>query len=294
VTWTGTARQFFPAPDSGVLYFDRSPGGGQLSNYRYKVTVFWTDTVTKIVQNNIFYQPTLDNPLPRRSIAFRPDDQQDMGPGVYYAVIGFPRGDTLVSNQFPLLIENPSGVEVIGPVGEISALTPTFSWKSNAGVPYYHIILSDDEIKVDKAADGSIDLAGVSIVWQAITSNNQIVYGAPDPSRTITADPPPLSPGQKYTCVVLNNYGNRMAYSSTKFDIPGNFTVTGLPLKKPVCVYPKNVSLNSTNNKVVTFKLANLDAKANTYKIYAYSLQSYEGISAQVIVWQTQPGFPGR
>jgi hypothetical protein len=288
VTWSGTARPSFTQPDSGVLYFDRSPGGGQLSNYRYKVTAFWTDSATKIVQNNIYDPPTLAKPLPRRSIAFRPDDQQNMGPGVYYAIIALPRGDTLVSNEFPLLIENPSGVEVIGPVGQISALTPTFSWKSNAGVPYYHIILSDDEISLKKDASGSIDLSGVSIVWQAITPNSQIVYGAPDPSGTITADPPPLSPGQKYTWVVLNNYGNHMAYSSTKFDIPGNFTVTGLPLKKPVCVYPKNITLNSTNNKVVTFKLANLDSKANTYKIYAYTLQKYEGISAQVIVWQTE------
>ena len=29
----------------------------------------------------------------------------------------------------------------------ILELTPTFKWKANAGVPYYHVILSDEAIK---------------------------------------------------------------------------------------------------------------------------------------------------
>ena len=88
--------------------------------------------------------------------------------------------------------------------------------------------------------------------------------------------------------MVLNNYGNHPAFSSQRFDIPGNFKVEGLPLKKPVPVSPKNVKLNYEQNKTVKFKWTNLDPLANTYKIYVYVGQEYEGIKAQLIVWQTE------
>ncbi|MCX7726032.1 MAG: hypothetical protein N2053_04200, partial [Chitinispirillaceae bacterium] len=39
VKWTGISRNItIPAPDSGIIFFDKSPGGGELKNYRYKVT----------------------------------------------------------------------------------------------------------------------------------------------------------------------------------------------------------------------------------------------------------------
>jgi len=289
VKWVGSARPLsMYTPDSGTIYFDKSPGGRVVKNYRYKVTKPWRDSTSNTVINNIWHAPTAENPLPNREIAFRAADQLNMGSGVYYAIIAFVGvKDTFVSNEFQIIIESPKSVKITGPVGSVASLTPTFSWQANTGVPYYHVILSDDVIKVN-TDNGTIDLSGVSIVWQAITPSTQIIYGAPDPSGTITADPPPLSPGKEYTWVVLNNYGNHPAFSSQRFDIPGNFKVEGLPLKKPVPVSPKNVKLNYEQNKTVKFKWTNLDPLANTYKIYVYVGQEYEGIKAQLIVWQTE------
>ncbi len=282
IKWTGTSRPGHISPDSGLIYFSRSPGGNNIGNYKDSVIVLEADN------NNKFF-PSSGSSVPMRGIAFRAAGQPKMGTGVFYAVVAYKtRAKTFISNEFQIIIENPNAVKVISPTGLTNSLTPTFQWHANSGVPYYHVILSDDLIKVNSEEGGKIDLKGLSIVWQAITPNTQIVYGAPDPSGTITAEPPPLSPGKQYSWVVLNNYGNHLAFSSTRYDIPGNFKVEGTSLKKPVCIYPKGGVFNSAADSVIKFKWSNLDEKANTYKLYAYTTQEYEGIKAQIIVWQTE------
>lgn len=284
VKWTGTSRSGKLAPDSGVIYFSKSPGGADIANYRDSVTVFEADSL-----NNKYFPPSGSSKVPMRGIAFRADKQTKMGTGVFYSVVAFKGMEkTFVSNEFMIIVESPSSVKIIGPTGTTNSLTPTFRWNANSGVPYYHVILSDDIIKFESEKEGKIDLQGLSIVWQAITPNTQILYGAPDPSGTITAEPPPLSPGKQYSWFVLNNYGNHLAFTSTRFDIPGIFKVDGVALKKPVCLYPNGGILNSETDSVIKFKWSNLDAKANTYRLYAYSDQEFEKIKAQVIVWQTE------
>jgi hypothetical protein len=289
VKWVGDWRKsLLPPvlpPDSGRIYFSRNPGGSKISNYTDSVKVAYYDTVSKRLMDNIYYG---GNP-PKRGISFRAKDQKNMGIGVYYCIVAWKSViDTFVSNEFQVIIESPDPVNWIGPSGTIQELTPTFSWNANPGVPYYHIILSDDVIKIDSSDGGNVDLKGLSIIWQAITSNTRMVYGAPDPSGTITADPPPLSPGQRYTWIVLNNYGNHAAYSSARIGSPGEFAMAGLPLKKPLGVYPKNVKLNSVSSKKVKFKWTNLDPKANTYQLYLYIGSTYEGLNAQLVVYQTE------
>lgn len=297
IKWAGASRGLeYTAPDSGTIYYDRKPGGGYLPNYRYTIKNAWVDTLTKKKQDNIL---GTSGTVKCRSTAFVAADQPDMGFGVFYCVVALPfknvlgKSDTLISNEFLLMIETPKAVDWIGPRDTIPDLTPTFKWNANAGVPYYHIILSDDVIKVDTNNGGNVDLKGLSVIWQAITPNTQMVYGAPDPSKTITADPPPLSPGKRYTWIVLNNYGNHPAFSSSKVKLPqGEFVIRGKALAKPVAVFPKDTILNSDINKKITFKWTNLDKDANTYKIYAYVGTDfsgvYDGISAQLIVWQTE------
>jgi hypothetical protein len=288
VKWVGVARQMLPPvlpPDSGKIYFSRYPGGTKISNYSDSVKFPYYDTTSKTFQDNIYYG---GNP-PKRGISFRAMDQKNMGIGVYYCIVGWKCAiDTFVSNEFQVIIESPDAVNWISPSGKIQELTPTFSWNANPGVPYYHIILSDDVINIDSSDGGKVDLQGLSIIWQAITPNTRMVYGAPDPSGTITADPPPLSPGQRYTWIVLNNYGNHAAYSSARIGSPGEFEMTGLSLNKPLGVYPKNVKLNSTSSKKINFKWTNLDSKANTYQLYLYIGSTYEGINAQLVVYQTE------
>ena len=259
------------------------------------VTDTVTDTATDSLMDNIYYPVSGGNSVAKRGTAFKPVEQDGMGFGVFYCVVAWPmENDTFVSNEFQLMVESPDPVDWIGPSGEVSSVTPTFQWETNTGVPYYHIILSDDIIKIDSSS-GEVSLEGLSIIWQAITPETQMIYGAPDPSNTITADPPPLSPGQNYTWVVLNNYGNHPAFSSMKVKLPpGEFTIEGESLEKPVCTYPENVTLNSIDNKKVVFKWKNLDADANTYKLYIYVGSDFEGIEAQLVVYQTEVVADGR
>ena len=287
VKWAGVSRPGFSAPDSGHIYFNRSPGGGKLSNYRYKVVNPYVDSLTNEVIDNKLYNAESPN---TRAIAFRPVDQPEMGTGVFYCVVALPVPgfDTLCSNEFQILVESPDAVTMKTPSGEITSLTPTFVWDVNPGVPYYHLILSDQSIKVDTTDSGKIDLQGLSIIWQAITPNTQMLYGAPDPSNTITADPPPLSTGQNYTWIVLNNYGNHPAFTSTRYGSINTFKIKGIPLKKPRSIYPVNVQLNSSDNKDIQFKWTDLDTNANTYKVYVYVGQELDGMKAQMIVWQTE------
>jgi hypothetical protein len=302
VKWAGLSRLGYPAPDSGTIFYDRTPGGGDLKHYRYTIKKVAVDSVSKKSLNNILDS---SGTVRKRGTAFKAEEQPEMGSGVFYCVVALPcttttfvsptnptlvkKADTLISNEFVLMIESPNAVDWINPKDSINELTPTFKWNANAGVPYYHVVLSDDAISIDSSEDGKVNLSGLSIIWQAITPNTQIVYGAPDPSRTITADPPPLSPGKKYTWFVLNNYGNHAAFSSTRVKLPpGNFVIKGKAMKKPVPVYPVNVQLTSIENKKFSFKWTNLDSSANTYKVYAYVGSNFEGINAQLVVWQTE------
>jgi hypothetical protein len=297
VKWTGISRPSVPvtgptynAPDSGILYFDRSPGGSIIANYHYKVTKFCIDTQsngTIQVQDNVY----LGGMPPIRGIEFRPKDQVGMDAGVFYYMIGFKTSimghdTTFYSNELQMIVESPNATTPIGPTGNITQLTPTFSWQTNPGVPYYHVILSDEPIKIDTT--GGLNIQGLSIIWQAITPNTQIVYGAPDPSGTITASPPPLSPTQTYSWVVLNNYGNQPAYTSTKVGLPQTFTILGTPLAKPVLISPRQDTLNYQNDSTITFKWTDLDAKANTYQVYIYMSYSSGGTQAKLVVWQNE------
>jgi hypothetical protein len=301
VQWIGSSRNplmpTYLAPDTGYIYYSRSPGGGNLANYRNRVTTPLIDSVggRLVIHDNEYTHPTVSEPIAKRATAFRCRQQTDMGAGVFYCVVALPlSNDTLVSNEFQIFVESPDVVERVGPIGTITALTPTFEWKSNPGVPYYHVILSDEAIQFDTSS-GQINLEGLSIIWQAITPDNQIVYGAPDPSKTITASPPPLSPGARYTWIVLNNYGNHMAFSSYRSAQlpPGEFTMAGTPLKRPVNVSPAGgMKLDNIRNPTFSFKWTNLDSKANTYKMYVYVASDFsgvlEGVNVQMAVWQNE------
>jgi hypothetical protein len=301
IQWAGASRDplnpLYPPPDSGRIYYSRSPGGGVLSNYRNHVTRPWVDSSggAPVVCDNVYLLPDLQSPVTRRYTGFIPSQQIDMGAGVFYCVVALPlTNDTLVSNEFMLFVESPRVVERIAPVGTITELTPTFSWKANPGVPCYHVILSDQAIAFD-TANGTINLQGLSIIWQAITPDNQIAYGTPDPSKTITADPPPLSPGSHYTWVVLNNYGNQPAFSSYRSVQlpPGEFTLAGKGLRRPIPVFPAgDTTLTAAVNGTFSFRWTNLDTLANTYKIYVYVGSDFSGVlsgvSVQMAVWQTE------
>ncbi len=299
IKWSGASRTPLDpnqVPDSGRIYFGKSPGGSIIENYTDSVTKRVIDTVINeedtsfISQNNILFTGT----PPQRGIMFRPSEN-GMSAGIYYLMVAWKTkigliDTTFYSNEIQLIIESSKAVTLTSPgLGDtVDELTPTFEWEVNPGVPYYHVIVSDEKINVEEQGD-SFTVEGLSIIWEAITSNNQITYGAPDPSGTITADPPPLSPGKEYGWVVLNNYGNHPAYSSTRFSLPTSFRIEGIPLKTPLNVwdYPTD-TLNSTDNDSITLKWTNLDSLANTYKIYIYVGSDFEGVDAQMVLWSKE------
>ncbi|MBD3421219.1 MAG: hypothetical protein GF398_13970 [Chitinivibrionales bacterium] len=282
IRWAGSARPELVlqgvTPDSGIIYYDRAPGGSDLGNYRYQVT------------NPTISNTHIQGSPSQRQIYFNPSEQTDMNAGVFYFIVGWPMpNDTFYSNELQLIVETTEPTKLTEPSqANIEDLTPTFEWEINPGVPYYHIILSDEKIQIDSSGE-ELNVEGLSIIWQAITPNTQIVYGAPDPSGTITASPPPMSPGQTYSIVVLNNYGNHPAYTSTKFGLPKTFTIAGDEddtLIPPVNASPAGIS---TSDSSITFKWTSLDtAKANTYKIYVYVANDLGGVKAQLVVWENE------
>ncbi len=267
--------------DSGTIYYSRSPGGGDIANYDYTVE-------NADIQNDKVGQ--------RRQTWFYPENENNMGIGRYYCMVAWiyssPLGvkDTFYSNELPLIIEKTEPVEITSPSQDtISQLTPTFEWTANQGVPYYHVILSDEKISIDSSEGGELDIKGISVVWQAITPNTQITYGTPDPSGTMTATPSPLSPGKTYSLVVLNNYGNNMMYTSQKFGLPKTFSIRGDTLKSPRNVYPAGEEISDDS---ITFTWTNLDTGANTYHVFVYKSSGdlVEGINAQLAVWDDEVG----
>jgi hypothetical protein len=300
VKWAGMNRalnEILP-PDSGTIYYSRSPGGSIIANYANHVDAA---LITGIITDN----RVINGEPPQREIMFRPLEQKDMGAGVFYCIVAFPYSiqqgpftvrDTFYSNELPLIVETTRPTDLKSPYGTITDLTPTFSWDVNPGVPYYHVILSDEKIEINDSS-GSFSIAGLSIIWQAITPNTQIVYGAPDPSGTITASPPPLSPGKTYSAIVLNNYGNHPAYTSTRVGSPKIFTIAGDTLKAPVNISPNHDTLDNDADSVITFKWTHLDTNANTYRVYIYVASNIENIGAQLVVWEnevTAGNFRGR
>jgi hypothetical protein len=293
VGWTGIARPLFAAPDSGVIYFDRSPGGSVISNYRYKIDKFCIDTVisgrdtSRTVQNNIY----LPGKVPQRMIVFKPSEQTNMGYGLFYYVVGLKtnimgKDTTFVSNELEFIVESPVPTKPKAPLDTITELTPVFQWEPNPSVPYYHVILSDEALTIDTVH--GLSISGISVSWQAITPFTQIVYGSADPSGTLTSSPPPLSPGKTYYWAVLNNYKNNILYTSSRVGLPVSFTVKGNPMIKAKNITPKNVVLTSSRDSIVTFQWTNLDPRANTYKLYLYIASGLSQVDAKMVVWSSE------
>ena len=292
----GVGSQFpKPSPNDAHVYYSRTPNGGDISKYA---------RIDNMEGNNV--PVSAGGGVNKKYIRFVPE-KNGMGAGAYYCIIAYVEdGVTYYSNYFELkvaslsapVLKDPKGL--LGGVKEIDELTPVFSWDAVYGVPYYHVILSDEPLPLAGIMDkGELNL-DISVVWQAITPNTRITYGAPDPSNTITASPPPLSPGTEYSWLVFNNYGNHMAFSDgNAIDIPGSFRVRGQALNQPKAVSPvKDANIDSDN---ITFQWTNLDERANSYLVNLFMFTSPDKLgvaglgnmentninNASMLVWET-------
>ncbi len=311
VKWTGASRDPLDpdlVPDSGRIYYGTDPGGSDISNYSDSVTAFTYDTsdpdhyvvsgndTTYIPQTNVIIRDENGDRTspPKRGTYFRPADQENMDVGRFYYMVAWETAingmdTTFYSNELEMIVETDKAPVPLSPgAGDtITELTPEFTWENNPGVPYYHIILSDERISV--GSGDTLNIEGLSVVWQAITSKTEITYGTPDPSGTLPADPPPISPGENYSWVVLNNYGNHVAYTSSKFGLPRSFTVKGDTIAPPENYLPADSS-EMDGDSTITFKWSHDpdDSVVNTYKVYVYAASEVEGVEAQVAVWQDE------
>lgn len=187
--------------------------------------------------------------------------------------------NALTSIEFNLVKESGSAVSMIYPQSDVNSLsgvpttTPTFSWQPTSGVPYYHIILSDQAFEVETdPVSGALTTTGANIIWQVITSGTSITYGTPDPSGFFNnVNFPPLIGNTTqnrptYNWVVLNNYGNTPAYSS---DVVGELmafeVATTPPFASPILISPAQNSILSGNN--ITFTWSNI-SQASSYHVY--------------------------
>ncbi len=124
---------------------------------------------------------------------------------------------------------------------EIPAGGAMLRWEPVLGVPYYHVLFSDQEIVIEENEEGDPVIAGAAIVWQAITSGTAIAYGDVDPSGFFTAMngvSPPLVAGAEYNWLVLNNYAANPALSSTRQAGVSAFRVAASDLPAPTLLAP--------------------------------------------------------
>ncbi|HID11406.1 MAG TPA: carboxypeptidase regulatory-like domain-containing protein, partial [Candidatus Latescibacteria bacterium] len=210
--------------------------------------------------------------------------------GVFYCVV---QSVDLHSVEFVFIREAETSPRMIAPKtakGEpgIPTATPTFTWESVPGVPFYHIILSDQPFVVEKDENGRTVVKGANVIWQAITPETSIPYGTPDPSgffSDIEAPPlaDPLVRDVRYNWIVLNNYGNNPALTSDVTSGPAGFTVdVPAPFEPPRNLYPEPSAI--VTSQVIPFSWSSVP-EASTYHLYLSRREEVVGNEAFIPVW---------
>ena len=208
---------------------------------------------------------------------------EGMGLGVFYCRI---TDGNVSSDPFTVIIESPIAPQMLSPIGNITDLSPLFSWDRVPGVPYYMVICSDEEIVISEDPESrEFTVEGANPIWSVLTSENSVPYGMPDPSETFTSTPAPLIPGESYWWVVLNCYGNSPEMTSPVQSGISKFTID---LPKPDLSAPE---LSSPADDVVlkgdmiTFSWNKVD-KAKAYHFYPFKIEEELGIETARAVWE--------
>jgi len=214
--------------------------------------VEWTDTVSTISSTP-------------GELSFQPD-LAPLGAGAWSARLRH-EGSEDTSLPFYLFVEAPTAPVMTLPQngGEIEGASTLLSWEPVLGVPYYHVLFSDQEIVIEEDENGDPVISGANLTWQVIVSETSIEYGAPDPSGFFTemnGTPPPLVPGPVYNWLVLNNYGNNPALSSTRQAGVSAFTVADTcPLDPPLLVAP--AAGDTLSDETITFEWSDVPEAAH-------------------------------
>lgn len=139
-----------------------------------------------------------------KKFTFTPNAHAISTTGTFYFSLTDGTDTTAV---FPLYVDAAQAVTLKAPSGTLQTTSPLLQWEAQAGVPFYHVLVSDKKITMVKNEDGSISWRGLSVIWQAITPTTEITYGTPDPSGIFDFLPAPeLLPGKIYNWIVLKNF----------------------------------------------------------------------------------------
>ncbi|NOY57834.1 MAG: carboxypeptidase regulatory-like domain-containing protein, partial [Calditrichaeota bacterium] len=210
---------------------------------------------------------------------------EGMSPGVYYCIIS---SGSLSSMEFKLIIESTVAPYLRSPVNNsvISTSTPAFRWDPVVGVPFYHLILSDQPVELQEDENGELVLNGGNIIWQIITPNTSVVYGEADPSgffQGLNQNAPPIMANINYNWIVLNNYGNHPALSSiiqagvSSFRFSLDSSLPAPALQSPAA----NVDISAAK---IIFKWSSVPGAA-AYRLLLSETIEQEGSTSSYILW---------
>ena len=155
-------------------------------------------------------------------IKFKPAEfEPPLRPGVYYCYIQDINDKSIKSAEFQMVIEADTSPLNFRPSDGDASLDGVLSWEDpeNDTPPYFHVLVSDEPIKLKEDEDGNITIDSAKIVYQAIVPRadigGSIQYGVPDPSGHFdNVSTVPLVHEKSYYWAALNNYGNHPALTS--------------------------------------------------------------------------------
>ena len=218
-------------------------------------------------------------------LTFVPQDE-GMPPGVYYCIIS---SGSLSSAEFKVMIESTVAPTMIAPANNasINTASPTFRWDPVPGVPFYHLILSDQEVTLIRDDNDELQLEGGNIIYQIITPNTSVVYGEPDPSGFFTlfnGTPPPLMENFEYNWIVLNNYANHPGYSSLVQSGVSSFRVNiDQALAAPVLLSPPDKAVLAQPAIDFTWSAV---SNAASYQVLLSETRDQDGSESSYIIWR--------
>ncbi len=262
-----STRNFFPRDREVVLQWNEPNPGDGLFEYSLR-SGFLSGTIPE--EGNL------------NRVRFVPEDV-GMDFGVYDCRI---HSGGLSSNKFSLIIESSNAPQMIQPIGDINSLSPVFEWSPVSGVPFYLLILSDQEVVIiEDVETGEYSLEGANPIWAVLTPETSVPYGVSDPSGTYTISSPPLIPGGEYWWAVLNCYGPEAELTSTVQSGVTHFRVdlVSSNLEAPDLLLPDPGAVLSGPN--ILFRWTAVP-NAVGYHFYPYKIEIEEGTEVVRPIWE--------
>ncbi len=278
-SWKVEVEQFSDNPKIRMASYNFFP-------YNEEMTLEWTEPVPIYASLEFGLLPgDYSNSIQEtgeKVVVFTPE-LSEMEIGLNYCRV---TDGNLSSDPFVIIIESSQAPKMTHPIGDVKDLTPIFSWDRVPGVPYYVIVVSDQEIIISEDQEsGEFIVEGANPIWSVVTSESSIPYGMPDPSDTFTNSAPPLLAGENYWWVVLNCYGDSPELVSPVQSGISKFTVDLIPpdIAPPILLAPADG--DTLVGDIITFEWQPVE-NASAYHFYPFKIEDQYGIETATAVWE--------